>query len=283
MPPKIQSLTQPTPEAAPASTAVSSAPREQAQRPSAPPVAPQPVHAARSAASARDDEGVAKQEGDSTAARAGSDPYPRYDSFGPWPSGRSVYLCSVQKIVKWPFGTMVSFRVEVGAERGRTFDWRQTEPANADNAARAKWRSNFFGAYAAGGWTLEPSTDGTWPGWEKNRAEVPVPPYDQFFIHRAPDGVLVPVIIKVDTWTGDKADATPFVNAVSHWVPDGHTNPIQAPMPYHLPTWLAEANRWQYTPDVIKTKAGAIEVAKVDYKQIPFGHGGLKTLRDMKG
>jgi len=282
MPPKIQSLSQPTTTPAPAasSTAVSSAPRE----------APRwaTTQARGSASSARDDEGVAPQEGDSTTGRASSDPYPRFDSFGPWPSGRAVYLCSVNKIVTWPFGTMVTFRVEFGPERGRTFDWGQSEPSNMDADKRVKWRSNFFGAYATGGWPLEADAETGWPGWEKNRAGVPVPPYDQMFVHAAPDGVLVPVVMKVDTWTGDKGGGdrgpTPFVNAVSHWVPPGHDAPIQAPMPYHLPVWLAEANRWQYTPDTAKGgKYGDLHVAKVDYKQIPFGHGGLKTMRDMKG
>lgn len=284
MPPKIQSLTQSAPTPAAPATAVSNTPRE-APRPAAPTAQ---THPARTASSARDDEGVAPQEGDSTTGRASSDPYPKYDSFGPWPSGRAIYLCSVNKIVTWPFGTMVTFRVEFGPERGRTFDWGQSEPSNADADGKAKWRGRFFGAYAIGGWPLEADAETGWPGWERNRAGVPVPPYDQMFVHRAPDDVLVPVVMEVDTWTGDKGGGdkgpTPFVNAVSHWIPDGHDAPIQAPMPYHLPVWLAEVNRWQYTPDTAKGgKYGDLKVAKVDYKQIPFGHGGLKTMRDMKG
>lgn len=248
---------------------------------STPPPTPAPQAQRRATANVRDDEGVAYQEGDHTTARASSDPYPRFDSFGPWPSGNDTYLCSVQKIVKWSFGTIVTFRVEAGPERGRQLDWGQSEPANMDATKKAKWRSNLFGAYAAGGWPLEADAATGWPGWEKNSRGIGVPPYDQFFIHTAPDGVQVPVIIKVDTWTGTVADARPFVNAVRHYVPDGHTLPVQAPMPYHLPAWLADLNKWTASPDVITTKTGIVEVVKVDYKQIPFGHGGLKTMRDL--
>lgn len=242
---------------------------------------PTPQAPRRATANVRDDEGVAYQEGDHTTARASSDPYPRFDSFGPWPSGNATYLCSVQKIVKWSFGTIVTFRVESGPERGRQLDWGQTEPANMDATKKAKWRSNLFGAYAAGGWPLDADATTGWPGWEKNSRGIGVPPYDQFFIHTAPDGVQVPVIIKVDTWTVAVADARPFVNAVRHYVPDGHSLPVQAPMPYHLPAWLADLNKWTASPDVITTKSGIVEVVKVDYKQIPFGHGGLKTMRDL--
>lgn len=254
----------------------------------APPATPrQPTPSAgnqRSAPAERDGEGVARQEGDTTTPR-GSEPYPKWDSFTtPWPSGNNSYLCSFNKIVQWPFGTIITLRVEVGPERGRTFDWRQSERDTDDADKRARFRSNLFSAYAAGGWPLEADTDSGWPGWEKNRNGVSVPPYDQAFVHRAPDGVLVPVIIKVDTWTGDKADSTPFVNAIRHYVPFGSTLPVQAPMPYHVPKWLANVNQWASTPDIINTnKYGPVNVEKVDYKQIPFGHGGLKTMRDLKG
>ena len=278
MPPKIN-----TPQGAPApapvapSTAVSAAPREQ----------PRPPPQQRQPTSDRDDEGVRREEGDSTEARGPSMGYPKWDSFTtPFPAGNATYVCSVQKIVKWPFGTMVTFRVEVGPERGRTFDWSQMQPQSLTGDKAAKWRSNLFGAYAAGGWPLDPDPSTKWPGWERNGAGVGVPPYDRMFVHTAPDGVQVPVALEVDTWTGTQAsasgkDPTPFVNAVSHYVPTGSSLPVQAPMPYHLPEWLARRHRWEYTPDSIVTRNGSIAVAKVDYKQVPFNHGGLRTLRDL--
>lgn len=273
----------PTPAAQPTQQAQrSAAPPPPASRPAAPP-APRPQ--ATRVAAGRDDEGVARQAGDSTEARASSDPYPKWDSFTtPWASGTHVYLCSVQKIVKWPFGTMLTFRVEQGHERGRSFDWGQNEPKNMDSEKLVRWRSNFYGAYAAGGWPLDADAATGWPGWERNAAGITVPPYDQMFVHRAPDDVLVPVILRVETWTGNKADSTPFVNTVQHYIPMGESMPVQAPMPYHLPAWLANANGWSGTPDSIPTgKYGPISVVKMDYKQIPFNHGGLKTMRDLKG
>lgn len=264
-----------TPAAAP--SAPSATPRTPA--PSAPP-------ANRGASSSRDDEGVQRQADDRTTAYEGAGPYPKYDSFAPLTSGRYTFLCSVNKIVKWPFGTVITFRVEFGDERGRQVDWNQSPPASfADKPEASRvWRSDFFGAYAAGGWGIDPDPSTKWPGWQKNRAGVNVPPYDVFFVHTANDGVQVPVLILV-TLDVDRPpyDRFPKVKRVEHYVPEGATTPIQAPMPYHIPAWLANDRGWSGTPETITSKVGVIEVIKTDYKQIPFGHGGLKTMRDLKG
>lgn len=286
MPAKIATTPTSTPANAPAATPAASAQRTTSAAPPPPPsrsAANSYTDHHRPTSSGRDDEGVAWQEGDSTTPHPGSEPYPKRDSFTtPWMSGTWNYLCSIQKIIRWPFGTMLTFRVEHGRERGRTFDWGQNEPQNADADKRARWRSNFFGAYAAGGWTLDADAESGWPGWERNGAGIPVPPYDQMFVHRAPDGILVPVIMQVETWTGTQAGATPFINAVRHFVPDGERMPVQAPMPYCVPAWLARANGWASTSAMHPGgKHGDIPIEKLDYKQIPFGHGGLKTMRDV--
>ena len=271
-----------TPAARPAPTPAAAPPPAATPRPPTPTAPP----ANRGTSSSRDDEGVQRQADDRTTPYEGAGAYPKYDTFAPLTSGRYTFLCSVNKIVKWPFGTVITFRVEFGDERGRQVDWNQSPPASfADKPEASRvWRSDFFGAYAAGGWGIDPDPATKWPGWQKNRAGVNVPPYDVFFVHTANDGVQVPVLILV-TLDVDRPpyDRFPKVKRVEHYVPEGATTPIQAPMPYHIPAWLANDRGWSGTFETITSKVGVIEVIKTDYKQIPFGHGGLKTMRDLKG
>ena len=165
MPAKMPSLNGTAPTNPPVTPAPAvTRPATPAATPSAPSATPRtPAHSAppanRGASSSRDDEGVQRQADVRTTPFEGAGAYPKYDTFAPLTSGRYTFLCSVNKIVKWPFGTVLTFRVEFGDERGRQVDWNQSPPASfADKPEASRvWRSDFFGAYAAGGWGIDPA------------------------------------------------------------------------------------------------------------------------------
>lgn len=277
MPPKINSSA-PVTTPAPNSTAATNA--------STTPASSSPVRPSPQSTYATSDErggGVVYQEGDSTEARAPG--YPRNDSFGNLPAGYHKFIVSVNDIIPWHFGDVVAFRVEFGPDRGRQIDWAQSEGTDKDgNAWSAKrasvWRSQLFGAYAAGGWTLEPNPATGWPGWPKNKAGASLPPYDAIFVHECADKVLVPVLLAIEVQVDADYEKYPKVLRVSHYLIDG--TPVQAPMPRRTPPWLARQYKWVAADDVISTGSGhVVKVAKPDYKQVPLGHGGLKTYRQI--
>lgn len=233
------------------------------------------------------DEGVRREATDRTTANAGA--YPRADSFDPLPVGEHVFIFSVHKVIPWHFGTRVTLRVEYdkhGEHRGRQIDWEQVEPERLPSeASRAVWRSRLFGAYAAGGWGVDPDPSTGWPGWRKTASGALTPPYYLIGVHEAPDESHVPVLL--EGRVSVRAGYEKFVNVTSiKQYLDAAGKPVQAPLPYGVPLWMARMHRWAGTEDSVVVKSGenagkSIPFYKLQFDQFKVGHCGMTTWRDL--
>lgn len=224
---------------------------------------------------------------DDECGGSGGGKLPRADSFAPLSAGEYDFDVSVNSIIQWDWGTVVQFKVQTGPDAGRELDFQQTPPSGLTGADKAKalavWRRTIINAYAAMGLTWDPAADGSWPGWfdtghrDNNGDPIRAAPYDIFFVRAAPDGLRVPIMLKVHVSVQAGFEKFYKVTAIKVLMHDG--KPVQAPMPRKVPHWIAEGHGWNGNPSSLNGKA---EVIELDYKQIPLGHCGMPTLKDIR-
>lgn len=267
------------------------------QQPVAPARPPEASYQPRHAPAGRGDEdGVAplSPEEEANSGGQGGGRWPKREDFAELPAGNYTFVCNVNSIVRWHFGVVLTFRVLLGDERGRELDWNQSPPATMSDKGKAYWRRTFFGAYAAGGWTVEPDAerkrDG-WTGWEESSKRgadgkpLPLPPYDRFFVLPATaDGSMpaIPLAVEVDVQVDAGYERFPKIIAVRlARTVDSH-DPVQAPIPFKTIDWIAERNGWVGTVDdkiSASGKTGA-PVLRLDTKQVPKDAAGLRWYAD---
>lgn len=230
------------------------------------------------------DEGVRYEDGDRTKAGGGS--YPRGDSFMPLEAGEYDFIVSVNKVVPWHFGTRLTLRVEHGNDRGRQLEWEQVPPEKLTSTeALAVWRSTLFAAYAAGGWPLEANESTGWPGWKRAPSGGNVPPYYLCCVTEAADLSHVPVLLSVHVSIRAGYEKFHRITAVRQHL-DANGNPVQAPLPYGVPPWMAAMHKWAGVREDIVVKSGenagkAIPFTKLQFDQFKVGHCKMSTWRDL--
>jgi hypothetical protein len=212
---------------------------------------------------------------------------PRADSFAPLTAGEYDFEVSVNSIIQWDWGTVVQFRVQTGEDAGREIDFQQTPPSGLTGADKAKalavWRRTIINAYGAMGLTWDPAADGSWPGWfdtgarDGNGDPIRAAPYDIFFVRAAPDGLRVPIMLTVHVSVQAGYEKFYKVTSIKVLLHDGA--PVQAPMPRKVAGWIADGHGWNGKESSLNGKASVVEL---DYKQIPLGHCGMATLKDIR-
>lgn len=231
---------------------------------------------------ARDVDGWGAPTEEEMAQSGGSGKLPRGDTFAPLTAGEYHFTGNVNSIIRWTWGTVVQFRVQTGPDAGREVDWQQTPGDKMSGKGLAFWKATMINAYGAGGWTWDPNPANGWQGWYDtgkvggDGQPVRVAPYDTFFVQIAPDGLHVPIMldftVKVD------AGYERFYKITSVRVHLINGEPVQAPMPRKVPEWIAEGHGWHGTSESLNGKA---TVCALKWDQIPAGHCGMKTRRDM--
>jgi len=249
--------------------------------PQAPPRrAPQPVP------QGRDDDAV--PEVPEREGEGGGFTRKRYDEYSKLTVGTYRFLACVNQIVRWESGVSQSLKVlSPGGDpiciehNERQVEWQQSPPSGQSDGFNYYWRKRFIGAYAAGGWTVEPNETG-WDGWQasnrlgSNGQPLPLPPYDRYFVVHA-EGLWIPTVMEVTVEVdAPPHDKFPKVTAVRPLVVDGRR--VQAPMPWRVIDWIAEQLNWYGTVEAVNKATKP--VVKLDYQQIGQGAGGLMWWRD---
>lgn len=228
--------------------------------------------------------------GDVPTDDGGGGSLPYANTFGNLTAGDHSFLVCVESITHWqdepgaPLRPSLGLRVRVGPEAGREIGWDQTPPRNMSDAFTTRWKSTLLGAYHAGGWTYDPSADGSWPGWHRSNGSL-VPPYADFFIEDV-DGVSVPIMLAATIRVDAGYEGRPKVIAVRRHLIDGSL--VQAPVPQKVTPWIAERHRWSGERKDITVKANdkrpgyVVQSVKLKWDQIPRGVGGMLTLKDCK-
>jgi hypothetical protein len=211
----------------------------------------------------------------------------RADSFAPLTAGEYDFDVSVNSIIQWDWGTVVQFKVQTGPDGGREIDFQQTPPSGLTGADKAKalavWRRTIINAYGTMGLTWDPAADGSWTGWavvgtDPNTGDlIRASPYDIFFVRAAPDGMRVPIMLTVHVSV--QSGYEKFYKVTSIKVLTFEGAPVQAPMPRKVPGWIADGHGWIGKDSSLNGKADVVEL---DYKQIPLGHCGMPTLKDIR-
>jgi len=275
--------------AASASTGGSYAP-QQGQGQHAPPQAGQPRGAPPPVPQGRDDDAVPevkKLEGDGEEGGGGFT-RKRYDEYSKLVTGKYVFLACVNQIVRWESGVSQSLKVlSPGSDpiciehNERQIEWQQSPPRGMSDGFNFYWRKKFIGAYAAGGWTVEPNETG-WEGWQASNhlgasgQPLPLPPYDRYFVVHA-EGLWIPTVLEVTVEVdAPPHDKYPKVTAVKPLEVDGRR--VQAPMPWRVIDWIGEQLNWYGTVEAVNKATKP--VVKLDYKQLEQGAGGLMWWRD---
>lgn len=227
--------------------------------------------------SARDDDGFGAPD----PSESGTGRLPRGDTFAPLTAGKYNFTGCVNSIIRWTWGTVVQFRVQVGPDAGREVDWRQTPSDKQSGNGLARWKRTIMDAYGRGGWTYDPDGSG-WQGWYDtgklgaDGKPIKVAPYDTFFVQQAPDGLHVPVML--DFHVSVQAGYEKLFEITSVKVHLINGEPVQAPMPRKVPEWIAEGHGWRGTSENLNGKA---TVCALQWDQIPVGHCGMKTRKDL--
>lgn len=159
-----------------------------------------------------------------------------------------------------------------------------TEDAKKARKAFAYFRHNLVSNYVSLG---RPEDT-----WVKDEAGNPVPPWYDFFVHRMPDGVAVPCVLR--SRVGVQAKREKFPNLHEMTIvrsPDG--SPVQAPMPFEVVPYVAEVHGWRTTETReinvngrttdkgFRYDAFTTSVVRVDRDAVPLGHLGLATYKGL--
>ena len=272
----------PTPARSPAQQGQSQAPQPAPPRRPAP-----PPPSGRDEDDAVDTSGDDREGGGGGFARKGGGggfARKRWDEFSKLAHGRYKFLASVNQVIRWDRGVSQTFKVLAPGSadhHDRQIEWAQSPPPGQSDGFNYYWRQRFIGAYAAGGWTVEPGVDG-WDGWQpssrmgKDGKPLPLPPYDRYFVVHA-DGLWIPTVLEVEVVVdAPPNDRYPKVVAVRPLVVDGRR--VQAPMPWRVIDWIAESLGWYGTTEAVNKATKP--VVKLDYKQVEQGAGGLMWWKD---
>jgi len=228
---------------------------------------------------ARDSDGWGAPDPSETA---GGGRLPRGDTFADLSAGEYDFTGSVNSIIRWTWGTVVQLRVQTGPDAGREVNWQQTPGDKQSGKGLAIWKAAIINAYGAGGWTWDPNPATGWQGWYDtgkvggDGQPIRVAPYDTFFVQQAPDGLHVPVML--DFHVSVQKGYEKFFRVTSVKVHLINGEPVQAPMPRKVPEWIAEGHGWRGTSENLNGKA---TVCALQWDQIPVGHCGMKTRKDL--
>lgn len=209
---------------------------------------------------------------------------PRADTFAPLTHGEYNFTGNVSSIIHWNWGTVVQLRVLLGDHGGRQIDWQQTPSDKMTEKGLPFWQRTIINAYGAGGWTWDPASDGSWPGWydtgsrDARGEPIRAAPYDTFFVRQAPDGLRVPILLDFHV-SVDPEPYSKFIKITSVKPHLHNGQPVQAPLPQKVPGWIADGHGWLGTDESLNGKA---DVVRLDYKQIPLGHCGMATIKDIR-
>mgnify|MGYP006347893293 FL=1 len=244
---------------------------------------PQPPRAVRPQTGPRDDDAV--PEGQAGDDDGGGFTRKRYDEYSALTAGRYSFLASVNQIVRWERGVSLTFKVlPTGSadHDDRQVEWQQSPPAGQSTKFNANWLRKFFGAYAAGGWTVDKNPTTGWDGWQPSTRKgsdgnpLPRPPYNDFFVVHA-GGLWIPTVLRVEvTVDAPPYDKYPKVTRVEPLLVDQRR--VQAPMPWRVIDWIAESLGW--LGSVESVNKATLPVVKLDYKQLEQGAGGLLWWRE---
>ena len=242
-----------------------------------------PQYRAPPAASNRDDDPIDIPE-DDDAKGGGFPPRKRFDEYSKLAAGEYGFIACVNQIVRWEKGVSLQFKVIAPRSEehdGRQIEWQQSPPGGMSSGFLYYWRQRFFGAYAAGGWTVEANPSTGWGGWQEsssvgaNGKKLPLPPYGHFFVVHD-SGLWIPTMLEVTVGVDAGYEDFAKVTAVRPLVVDGRR--VQAPMPWRVIDWIAESLGWAGTTEGINKATRP--VVNLDYKQIQQGAGGLMWHRD---
>jgi hypothetical protein len=261
---------------------------QQGQGQQPPPPAAAPRRAPPPPANGRDDDDAVPDVPEREGEEGGAFTRKRWDEYSKLVTGKYVFLACVNQVVRWETGVSQTFKVlapgpsPVCQEHNeRQVEWQQSPPSGQSDGFNYHWRRRFFGAYAAGGWTVEANESG-WDGWQasnrlgSNGQPLPLPPYDRYFVVHA-SGVWIPTVLEVAVEVdAPPHDKFPKVTAVRPLVVDGRR--VQAPMPWRVIDWIAESLGWLGTIEAVNKATKPL--CKLDYQQIEQGAGGLMWWRD---
>ena len=245
--------------------------------------ASEPPRAVRPQTGPRDDDAV--PEGQAGDDDGGGFTRKRYDEYSALTAGRYSFLASVNQIVRWERGVSLTFKVlPTGSadHDDRQVEWQQSPPAGQSAGFNTIWLRRFFGAYAAGGWTVDKNPTTGWDGWQPSTRKgsdgnaLPRPPYNDFFVVHAA-GLWIPTVLRVEvTVDAPPYDKYPKVTRVEPLLVDQRR--VQAPMPWRVIDWIAESLGWPGSVESVNK--ATLPVVKLDYKQLEQGAGGLLWWRE---
>ena len=245
--------------------------------------ASEPPRTVRPQIGPRDDDAV--PEGQAGDDDGGGFTRKRYDEYSALTAGRYSFLASVNQIVRWERGVSLTFKVlPTGSadHDDRQVEWQQSPPAGQSAGFNTIWLRRFFGAYAAGGWTVDKNPTTGWDGWQPSTRKgsdgnaLPRPPYNDFFVVHA-GGLWIPTVLRVEvTVDAPPYDKYPKVTRVEPLLVDQRR--VQAPMPWRVIDWIAESLGW--LGSVESVNKATLPVVKLDYKQLEQGAGGLLWWRE---
>lgn len=223
------------------------------------------------------------RDGDDAPREGGSRSRKRWDEYAALTEGDYTFAACVNQVVRWERGTSVTLKAMAPGNEdhdGRQVEWPQSPPPGMSEKFLEVWRRTFFGAYAAGGWTVDADPAKGWNGWAPSATmgasgkPLPLPPYDRFFVAPADRNVWAPVVLLVDVRV-DKPpyDRYPKVTAVRPLLTAAGKR-VQAPMPWRVVDWIADMYGW--VGDAPERVNKAVKpLVKLDYKQVEKGAGDL--------
>lgn len=212
----------------------------------------------------------------------------------------------VNKIMDWGVnGITVSLRGidwdasinRPGPHHGRPLDWPQNMRAeiiarmsgDSEDAATARRAFAYFRRDLVSNYVSLGRPEET---WIKDADGAVVPPWYDFFVHRMPDGVVVPCVLRCRVGVQAKREKFPNLHDMTIVrSPDG--SPVQAPMPFEVVPYVAEVHGWRTTETReinvngrttdrgFRYDAFTTTVARVDRDAVPLGHLGLRTYKEL--
>ena len=211
--------------------------------------------------------------------------------------GESEFDAVVSDITWWRDGVSVKFSVHAwDREGGHPSNYTRSDGVTDTHHGRPiKWE-NFFAldpsayekAYAF--WRrdlVQAYTDCGWPEdqWPKDAKNNPAPPWHLFFVHQAPDGTAVPVMLRVKVRAYDDKNGNRRVSVVSVRHLQG---PVQAPMPFRIPPALAEYHRWKVAKRdsfTVPARNGMpsynVDYVAPDNNSIALGHLSMRHYKEI--
>jgi hypothetical protein len=237
-----------------------------------------------------------------TSNRGGGNFAPRRKTDADWDDyplslGDHEFNVVVCDITWWAGGPTVTFRVQqwdqagghpinhtrrdgvIDTHHNRPIKWENffaLDPS-ANEKAYAFFRRGLVEAYASCGWPES--------AWPKDAVGNPAPPWHLFFVHRAPDGTAVPIVLRIKVRAYDDKNGRRRV-AVDSLSP--LPGPVQAPLPFRVPPAVADFHRWKVAKrDTFTVPARGdmpsynIEFVAPDNDSIPLGHLGMAHYKDL--